>query len=202
MESCLKLIAKRLKLTLKIYGERWLHATGRRGKTSSNNRNSHSLSIPHLSTTFEKTFSSTFEKTLHTHMNELENRLNSRLLGSASTSYNSERLHDVPSSYNLPSVPIQQDWLMRSTYSSLNMVDPKLIPLAQYACQTATASPVSPVVTAGQTVATSPVKPDVVAGPIDGAMQVRPQLASLLGSAPTSAVPSNPMTTTRLKTKS
>uniref|UniRef100_A0A0E0JPP2 Uncharacterized protein n=1 Tax=Oryza punctata TaxID=4537 RepID=A0A0E0JPP2_ORYPU len=40
MENCRKPIAKRLKLNLKIYGERWLHNTGRRGKASSNKRNS------------------------------------------------------------------------------------------------------------------------------------------------------------------
>uniref|UniRef100_A0A0E0JXC0 Uncharacterized protein n=1 Tax=Oryza punctata TaxID=4537 RepID=A0A0E0JXC0_ORYPU len=113
-----------------------------------------------------------FEKTLDARMNKLENWLNSRLLGTASTSYNSEHLYGVSSAYNLPSVPIQHNWSMRSTYNSLNMVDPKIISAEQYAGQTAAILP------------------------------VRPQSMSLLGLAPTSVVPSNPMTSTRPKLKS
>uniref|UniRef100_A0A0E0MF89 Uncharacterized protein n=1 Tax=Oryza punctata TaxID=4537 RepID=A0A0E0MF89_ORYPU len=138
-------------------------------------------------TTSKKTFSSTFEKTLEARINELENRLNSRLLGSASTSYNSEHLYGVSPAYNLPSVPIQQNWSMISIYNPLNAIDPKIIPAAQYA---------------GQTDATLPVRPDMVAGPTGGTMPIGLQSVSLLGSVPASAVPSNPMTSTRPKPKS
>ncbi len=75
---------------------------------------------------FEKTLCTTMKKTMDACMGELENRLNTRFLGGASTSYNNERMYGVSSAYSIPSVPIQQDWPMRSTYNS------KFIPTPQY----------------------------------------------------------------------
>uniref|UniRef100_A0A0E0A9F4 Uncharacterized protein n=1 Tax=Oryza glumipatula TaxID=40148 RepID=A0A0E0A9F4_9ORYZ len=68
----------------------------------------------------------TSKKTMDACMGELENRLNTRFLGGASTSYNNECMYGVSSAYSIPSVPIQQDWPMRSTYNS------KFIPTPQY----------------------------------------------------------------------
>lgn len=59
-----------------------------------------------FSTIFEKTFSSTLENTLDARTSELENWLNSRFLGGASTSYNSEHMYGIPSDFHVLKFPV------------------------------------------------------------------------------------------------
>uniref|UniRef100_A0A0E0MNA8 Uncharacterized protein n=1 Tax=Oryza punctata TaxID=4537 RepID=A0A0E0MNA8_ORYPU len=144
MESCWKPIDMCLKLVLKIYGERWIHATRRRGKAN------------------------TFEKTLDARISELENRLSSRFLAGVSTSYNSEHMYDIPSDFNIPKFPVQQYWPMKNTYNSLGAIDPGFTSVSQYVDLTSLTSSVQLEAPIRPTVIVAPVQPNASASPTKG----------------------------------